>query len=231
VRLTARNLTMAGYRHNSFNEEITMIKNDFFNGWEENGPKLSNWEQFCKGKPHLGQYLLDVCGWNDFAKSLLQGIEKYGTLTEKQLAALVRMHDKHLARQKEQAKPAPKFDLTKIALLFKTARENLIKRPKFRVGDLVLMPSKKDERIFVKDGPRYEDIYFGAVSADGSFRQASGCPEWVLESLKTLAENPLGEAQAYGQRTGECSCCGRELTNEVSIELGIGPICREKWGL
>ena len=32
-----------------------------------------------------------------------------------------------------------------------------------------------------------------------------------------------------GQETGTCSCCGRTLTNELSISLGIGPICREGW--
>ena len=36
------------------------------------------------------------------------------------------------------------------------------------------------------------------------------------------------EAQEFGKRTGTCVCCGRELTNEESILLGIGPVCREK---
>ena len=30
--------------------------------------------------------------------------------------------------------------------------------------------------------------------------------------------------------TGACSCCGRELTNQVSIDRGIGPICAVKFG-
>jgi hypothetical protein len=30
----------------------------------------------------------------------------------------------------------------------------------------------------------------------------------------------------YGLETGECSICGRELTDPVSIKLGIGPVCR-----
>lgn len=29
----------------------------------------------------------------------------------------------------------------------------------------------------------------------------------------------------YGLETGECSICGRELTDPISIKLGIGPIC------
>lgn len=37
-------------------------------------------------------------------------------------------------------------------------------------------------------------------------------------------------ATAYGKATGQCSCCGRELTNEESIARAIGPICLSKWG-
>lgn len=35
----------------------------------------------------------------------------------------------------------------------------------------------------------------------------------------------LDEAKAFGALYGTCCVCGRTLTNEVSIEAGIGPIC------
>jgi len=50
------------------------------------------------------------------------------------------------------------------------------------------------------------------------------------ERLIEVAADPLAAAVAYGAKTGRCSCCGRILTNELSVELGIGPICRGKWG-
>lgn len=31
----------------------------------------------------------------------------------------------------------------------------------------------------------------------------------------------------YGLETGECSICGRELTDSESIRIGIGPVCRQ----
>lgn len=46
-------------------------------------------------------------------------------------------------------------------------------------------------------------------------------------------DDPYAAATAYGLQTGVCSCCsccGRELTNKLSVELGIGPVCREKFG-
>ena len=50
------------------------------------------------------------------------------------------------------------------------------------------------------------------------------------EAVSVIAENPRDAAIRYGQRTGSCACCGRALSNKQSIDLGIGPICAEKWG-
>jgi hypothetical protein len=33
------------------------------------------------------------------------------------------------------------------------------------------------------------------------------------------------QAAAYGHKTGRCMICGRELSNEESLKIGIGPIC------
>ena len=38
----------------------------------------------------------------------------------------------------------------------------------------------------------------------------------------------LDIAKEIGKRTGICCICGLTLTNEASIQEGIGPICKEK---
>jgi hypothetical protein len=45
-----------------------------------------------------------------------------------------------------------------------------------------------------------------------------------------VAADPEQAAVAYGKRFGQCSVCARELTNEDSINRGIGPICAERFG-
>lgn len=45
-------------------------------------------------------------------------------------------------------------------------------------------------------------------------------PEWLLS---------LEEAQKYGKLYGFCCVCGRVLTNEKSIEAGIGPVCQTRF--
>lgn len=53
--------------------------------------------------------------------------------------------------------------------------------------------------------------------------------------IKMLMTDPsarkmtLEEAVQFGKLYGVCCSCGRMLTNELSIELGIGPVCREKF--
>lgn len=49
--------------------------------------------------------------------------------------------------------------------------------------------------------------------------------------LREFEANPLGAAIKYGKLSGRCCSCGRELTNEDSIEAGIGPVCAEKFGI
>lgn len=60
----------------------------------------------------------------------------------------------------------------------------------------------------------------------GSFDYASGL---ISEVRRTGTRLPLERAQALGKLYGRCICCGRTLTDEFSIENGIGPICIKKF--
>lgn len=43
--------------------------------------------------------------------------------------------------------------------------------------------------------------------------------------LAKIAEDVRGAAIRFGNEIGACSNCGRRLTNRISRELGIGPVC------
>ncbi len=70
----------------------------------------------------------------------------------------------------------------------------------------------------------------------GGDRRQVGCSERLgvcqreQAEVLAVASDPHNAAIAYGRRTGNCAICGRELTNHASIDLGIGPICAEKYG-
>lgn len=57
---------------------------------------------------------------------------------------------------------------------------------------------------------------------DGRFVYAPG----VVKRLSPQTVLTLEEAQELGRLYGTCVVCGRTLTNEQSIEMGIGPVCR-----
>lgn len=52
----------------------------------------------------------------------------------------------------------------------------------------------------------------------------------VLAVVEEFEADPLETAKKYGRLSGRCCSCGRDLTNEASIEAGIGPICARKFG-
>lgn len=59
----------------------------------------------------------------------------------------------------------------------------------------------------------------------GRFEYAPG----LIRQLRPEQRMTLEQAKEYGELYGVCCNCGRTLTNEVSIEAGIGPVCRKKF--
>lgn len=172
-----------------------------------------------------------------FAQSMHDAVQKFGSLTANQLAACTRAAEKVAARQAERAAAvdaAPVIDMTKIEAAFAAARSSGLKSLKLRIGELVISPAKAISAnagaLYVKSKGSFDDsIYFGKIMG-GKFLKSRDCDAATEAQIIAAAIDPLAAAIAYGKATGSCSCCGRELTNKISIDLGIGPICRDKWG-
>lgn len=49
----------------------------------------------------------------------------------------------------------------------------------------------------------------------------------VLQVFVRFSKDTKQTLINYGLETGECSICGRELTDSESIRIGIGPVCRQ----
>jgi hypothetical protein len=189
----------------------------------------------------LVDWIAETKDWNNFARSLRDSAVKYGKLTDGQLAAAIKSADKHFAKKEERAKAESKNavainaeGLKPVMTAFDTAKSNGLKRPKMRLDGfaLSLAPAhgKNAGSIYVKNG----DQYLGKISPEGQFVKPYSLDAETAADIDAklieLGNNPMEAAVAYGKRTGECSCCGRTLTNAESIERGIGPICAEKFG-
>jgi hypothetical protein len=73
------------------------------------------------------------------------------------------------------------------------------------------------------DGRR---LYAKRLTSEGVFVHAPGA---IRDLIARGRKMTLEEAKFYGRLYGTCCRCGRTLTDEGSIEAGIGPICAEKF--
>lgn len=118
-----------------------------------------------------------------------------------------------------------------IVTAFATAREQGIKSPKLRLSGFTFSRApdhgKNAGAIYVKRSG--SDDYLGKVTG-GAFHPVRECDDPTKTAIIAAAADPHAAAKAYGLQTKRCSCCGLTLTNQLSKELGIGPICRGKYG-
>lgn len=173
----------------------------------------------------------------DFAVSMLEALNKYGSLTEKQLAAVRKCAasyaEKKLQWQAERQAAeaaAPTVSNTKIELAFGFAKEKGIKNPKLRLDTFVFSLAKETSKnagaLYVKSN---DGVYLGKVMG-GKFLKTRDCAADMESAVVAAANDPEAAAIAYGKREGSCSVCGKPLTKGESIDRGIGPICAERMG-
>jgi hypothetical protein len=165
---------------------------------------------------------------SNFARDLYY---KFSRLSEKQYAWAVKLCQDKLDQAKQLE--AQDYDFGGLVDMIQSAKDAGLKRIKVRLGDYIIKPSK-DDRIFVLSATEMQDgmygpqpKYLGWIKSN----QTTLRDQEIINELEDAAENPTLAAKIHGQRTGNCACCGRELTVKASIERGIGPICAERFGL
>jgi len=162
-----------------------------------------------------------------FAASLLHAIRKHGMLTPAQLAAAQRCAAKANAPKPPPVEVSP-AGLGRIEEAFAKAKSRGVARPKMRLGAVVASAAPERGK---NPGAVYmtttDGNYLGKVHK-GGLSLLPIAKDWETMILEAIAD-PQAAAIAYGQRTGNCSICGRMLTVGESIDRGIGPICFERF--
>lgn len=172
----------------------------------------------------------------EFAVSVRDALRKYGHLTEKQEAAVRRFTAQSAERKAQWAAEkaakeasAPVVEIARIEQAFAAATASRLKWPKLRLDTFVFSLAGDNSRnagsIYVKTG----ETYLGRITG-GKLVTSRDCDAATEARIVAACADPAAAATAYGKATGQCSCCGRELTNEESIARAIGPICLSKWG-
>lgn len=175
--------------------------------------------------------------WN-FPIELSEKLVQYGSLTDGQLGAIRKcmVRDAERAQERKTAEAtAHEIDIAKIDAAFANARSDAatdgegVKWLKLRLDTFIFSDAPARGQwpaaILVKEG----ESKLGRI-VGGKFLRSRECTDDQERRIVAAAGDPAAAARAYGMRTGSCSCCGRELTNSESRELGIGPICMRKYG-
>lgn len=164
-----------------------------------------------------------------FARSLYQAER----LSDKQLAWV------HKLAVDFAAQSAPQDD-TKVSQFealfaaFEAAKAKGAKRLTLRFQGVNVKPNRDLTALWVTSQTEKEEgdyglkpKYLGKVTRVALDSRLS---DDVKSVIMSAADDPLTAAIRYGKVSGECSCCGRTLTDPQSIDRGIGPICAAKFG-
>lgn len=152
--------------------------------------------------------------WSDFAQSLVSQFHAKGGLSDKQIAAAMKMRATMAAKaeaKKVKAEESPAVEPITEAGMYKLG-EDIFKVQKAVNGSGHLYAKK------LIPGPEFGD--------KAQFFYAPG----IVKKLTVEHKMSLSEAKAFGALYGSCCRCGRTLTDEGSIDAGIGPICATKGG-
>lgn len=200
------------------------------------------WTAFAAAHPAESGWIMENVDRNGFAYSLRQGVMRWGSLTERQLAAVRNALQRNINPANPGHAPAPsriEVDATALRAALDTAVQAGLRRVALTYGDIRISlagpTSRNPGAIYVT----FRGAYVGALRG-GEFRRGRGeyfnalpterAREEFLANLRTIAANPHEQAVLHGRRTGSCCCCGRTLTDPESVAAGIGPICRGRFG-
>lgn len=199
----------------------------------------ANWTAFVEEYPGEAAWITANPNFS-FAVAMGEAARKWGGLTETQMETVRKCITREEARKAERAARvanAPTVDTSAIEAAFAKARaaaaadrEGIkwlgLRLDGFKFSDAPATGTWAAS-IFIKDtvnGQKLGRIIRGKLFCN------PGVPEGTEARIAAAIANPAEAAKAHGQRTGECSVCGRELTNKDSRALGIGPICAERFG-
>lgn len=198
-----------------------------------------NVNTFKAANPDIYAWMVGNPGFA-FAVSLLEGVKKYGDLTENQKAAAERCVTRDLERQaarearaqvrQTQEAEAPVINVQPIFDALTRARQSTGKRPKLYIQDYRFKFAPDHGRnaggIYVTN--KASD-WLGTIKA-GKFIKTDKATQADIDALIAIAVDPRAAAIAHGFKTKNCACCGRLLTDPVSVANGIGPICATGFG-
>lgn len=172
---------------------------------------------------------------NEFYEGLLHQFNQHGGLTAKQIACIAERPVTTAPRVEPALQGAAAGSIGHLERAFAHARSKGVHQPSIKLRGFRFMPAdpakarpENHEAIFVTSTDK-QGSYLGKV-LKARFLPSSLCTGGILGDVLNAIQDPFKAAVEYGLMTGECSVCSRTMTNPKSIQMGIGPVCRAKFG-
>lgn len=146
-------------------------------------------------------YLEDNASRSAFLASVLGQFRRNGTITAKQLAAVLANAERDKAKSRSNPNP-----VTEVGM-YRTAEGVFRVKQSRETGNLYAMR-------FVQEGATKSERF---VYERGGIYRISATDRMSVE-----------EAQELGALVGMCCVCGADLTDEKSVRAGIGPVCAKR---
>lgn len=188
---------------------------------QKQGTKIE-FESAFGGLETASYYLKEYLPTNTFAMDLVSK----ANLSEKQIAWIHYLATEHLKKSLNEEEVPQEFK-SLVEKMYAKVKSN---SRKFKVnlpGNIAIST--------VNNGPNtgalyiFEDSnYIGKITPQGQL-QLKVPNEDVKALLEDANENILKLAQLYGHQTGQCAICNRTLSDPLSIQMGIGPICAKRF--
>ena len=176
-----------------------------------------------------------------FATSLFSQFEKRGTLSDKQWGWVLKLVD----QVDNPPPPSQKLPNIKgVLALMKRAVDPKSKTfPKLwlKLSDSDLRihratsASKYNGQLMLTDGKGYgRNLYFGRIDTKGDLflaYEGKQRSQEIIDLLTRLVADPEKVVSEYGNLSGNCFACHKQLTDDRSIRVGYGKVCAKKFGL
>lgn len=187
--------------------------------------------------PDAINILRGIANKSPFAASLLEREDKKLHMSQAQVCWVYKLAEDELKRERKvEQKPQITYDGENLLNSLLSALDQGIKRPVIRLAYNSEEVKIKYVRLSGKCWITLGSELVGAIDTEtGDMRifsyKLKGESAEFIDFMVKANQNLQKALESYGRYVGKCGCCGLPLTNSKSIELGIGPICAEKYNV
>lgn len=156
-------------------------------------------------------------------RSIADSVERFGGFaSDKQREYALKLIAWSQPRGAVEIKPEPVFTVPKLF-------DVMQRHAHLHVSPLKLSRKNQDSLVWVMFSGQCVGKIENAVVTLFSKRLRDNAEQNVRDLLAEFEADPLEAARKFGKLAGRCCSCGRELTDPVSIERGIGPTCEARF--